>query len=228
MRRWIVAIACSTSLAGCMDGDRNPFPSRGNYRSDRDSNPNMPVASVKAATRLDAIGAQIVAANKADIGVKPLFFAVGIEKPMVFHRGTSEIVVSEGLMAKCQTDAELAAVISNELAKMIVERDGKSPRRNADMEAPPAPRVTGDALGFGSDPDMTRRAEEAIYTRRQPAPRLMGRNGPRETSKDDKPDAGNLAKNYLTKAGHPPEELGKLASLIKQAETNSLDREFLK
>ena len=47
------------------------------------------------------------------------------------RRGTGEVFISEGLVKKCKTDAELAVVLCSELGQMMVEkRSGRAAGRD--------------------------------------------------------------------------------------------------
>src|SRR5437588_487548 len=53
-------------------------------------------ASLESAARVDTVGQQILAANP-QIGVRPLFRTIGADQPEIFHRGTIEVDVTQGL-----------------------------------------------------------------------------------------------------------------------------------
>src|SRR4051794_883071 len=79
--------------------------------------PKLPAASLEAASRVDAVGRQIVAANpqtglfSRTTGVAVRFTTIGGDAggnpntPEVFHRGTSELYITESLVKQCATDA---------------------------------------------------------------------------------------------------------------------------
>jgi len=167
---------------------------------------NFAPASTAAAARVDAIGRAILSAN-AQTGLRPLFVTIGAPQPEVFHRGTADIDITEGLVNQCATDGQLAAVLCQELAKMVAEREAQASNRSrpgAD-EPMPAVRITND-----SGSDLTYLAEQAKY--RAPAarqtPRIM-------------PDPQVLARDYLTRAGYPPTELDNAEPLLRAAAANA-------
>src|SRR5262249_39695897 len=79
-----------------------------------------------APARVDAGGRQLLAANP-QVGAKPLFHTIGAPQPEVFHRGTSDVWVTEGLVRQCATDGQLAALLCLELGKMVAEREAAAP-----------------------------------------------------------------------------------------------------
>src|SRR5262249_48635777 len=70
--------------------------------------PHQP-AAVETAARVDTLGRMILAANP-QIGIKPLFVTIGAPQVEMFHRGTAELTVTEGLVHQCGSDGQLAAL----------------------------------------------------------------------------------------------------------------------
>ncbi len=220
LRRGLIGLSIAT--AGCTtdgrpaDWLRNPFADR------PPEAPTGPQASSRATTRVHAVGAQIVAANKADFaGMHPVFFTIGVKEPMLFHRSDGGIVVSESFVDRCSSDDELAAAICHELGQFVAKHAEKNPPAASERDLPPAPRLTSDVVGGAGAPDQTRLAEAAIYDRKNPR---TPRTGPRQPG----PDAKTLAQNFYTRAGHKAEDYGRSADLIKEAEENAADREIMR
>src|SRR5262245_3137518 len=67
-------------------------------------------ATEAASARVNEMGQRILAANP-QIGMRPVILTVGSEQPEIFHRGTGQIIITEGLMKLCTTDRFLAAVL---------------------------------------------------------------------------------------------------------------------
>lgn len=202
------------AVAGCVGDDFNRDALYNPFRTDRRSEAKGPVASAQAATRVHAVGREVIAANGADFRDKPVFMTVGLTEPMIFHRQSGDVVISEGLVQRCGTDAELAAVLCHELGKVAAEQAERGPPP-AETDLPPAP---APGLIGGPDPDMTRRAEEALYDRRRP--RANGRAA--------KPDPQALAKSFLTKTGHTADDLARMEAVLREAEENAEKREFMR
>src|SRR5262249_46184611 len=86
------------------------------------SRANYPAAPLESAARVDTVGMQLLAANK-EIGLQPQFRTIGAPQPEIFHYGTSNVLITDGLVKQCATDGQLAAVLARELAKMVTERE---------------------------------------------------------------------------------------------------------
>src|SRR5687768_2038812 len=82
---------------------------------------NYAPASQEVSLRVDKIGRDVLTANP-QIGLKPLFATIGAPQPEVFHVDNRLVYVTEGLVKQCRSEAELAAVLSAELGKMVAER----------------------------------------------------------------------------------------------------------
>lgn len=168
-------------------------------------------ASVESAARVDRLGRQILAANP-QVGIKPLFVTIGAPQVEVFHRGTAELTVTEGLVRQCGTEGQLAAILSLELGKMVAEREALSPPQARRQDRPPPPDLRiGSSDGFSGAADMTHLAEQSKYD----PPRR------RDSSPTTPPDPQQLAKIYLTKSGFAVTELDQAAPILGMAQSNS-------
>src|SRR5262249_28246993 len=152
------------ALGGCFplptfDGDKslalvsnNPFgaeappaaPTRANYAP----------ASQETSLRVDKIGKTLVEANK-QIGLRPLFGTIGVEQIEVFHVDFSLVYVTEGLVKKCSSDAELAAVLAAELGKMVAERESRTSPDVRNPDKMPPIRLPVGANIQGREADFT-------------------------------------------------------------------------
>jgi predicted Zn-dependent protease len=186
-------------LTGCMtDGEWSVEKVLG---WDTPRQPKFSPASLQVAERVEGLGRRIVAQNTFT-GLDPLFHTIGVPESMLFHRGTSELYVSEGLVRKCKTEAELAAVLCAELGRMMAE---KRLARNLGRDKDTIPEVALPGGGLGSD--GTRAAEVASQekkTARDPA--------------ETQADPVQLAKELLTGAGFDPAELDRVEPLLKQTD----------
>ena len=176
-------------------------------------------APVEVAAQVDLLGRKIIAANP-QMGVQPLFSTIDAPKPEIFHYGTSEIVITEGLVKQCQTEGELAAVLCHELGKMVSEREAlATPKARApERQPPPEVRVGNDHGGSLGAPDQTYLAELAKYgkdRRREPAVPLPP------------PDPQRLARAYLKNASYSERELDQVTSLLREAAgNNTFEKQF--
>lgn len=173
---------------------------------------DMPPAPTETASRVYAVGQDILAKNP-HLSLRPLFTAIGTSEETVFHSGFSVVYISEGLVRKCKTDAELAGILCIELGKMVSEREVQITAENRDDERGPlmAPRMP-DVVGGNLAADMTQQAELAQYQKERPKKRPGNPVPP--------PDPHELAVNFYTKAGYSAEELSRVEPLLRTADRN--------
>lgn len=207
-------------LGGCLD-ESGPL-----LVSGEPPPPNRPARHVSrapateaTAKRVIAVGARLVTANP-QAGIRPLFVTIGAPHLELFHTGggidSYQVYVSEGLVARCATDEQLAAVLAIEMGRLVSEREtvGPShPRRGA--YDPPNEQIGSDVGGTFGSADGTRLMELGHLDRQ----RLKGRLPP--------PSAEALAGRYLSQAKIDPSVLADVAPLLRQAEEQgSLQRSF--
>src|SRR5947209_3113330 len=128
MTRWYASLIGTGLLAivGCVTTDASTTAVPGSVFGfapvpTSDTKVNYAPPSLEIAGRVDAMGTRIRQANP-QIPFQPLFRTIGSPQPEIFHRGVAEILITEGLAKDCKTDAQLAAVLSMELAKMVSEK----------------------------------------------------------------------------------------------------------
>jgi hypothetical protein len=174
--------------------------------------PTITPASIEIAARVDRTGRAILAANPS-LGIKPLFTTIGApltpdaaHPAELFHRGTSDVYITEALARCCTTDAELAALLCMELGRMIAEREARvGPTHAPDDQPPPNVSIAGD-----TGADQTRMAELARFEARR-----------RQQHRPAAPvalDPRHLASEYLQKAGYAPQTLDRVAPLLSAAQ----------
>ncbi|MFN4261809.1 MAG: hypothetical protein ACK4RK_21215 [Gemmataceae bacterium] len=171
-------------------------------------------ANTETAARVDALGRDIIAANP-QIGIRPLFRTIGSPHPEIFHLGSTELLISEGLVQQCASDAQLAAILCHELGKMVSEKEGAVDARSRlpDREPPVDMRVGNDGGGSFGYADQTRQAELAKFQRQ--TGHRPNRAAP--TKPMLPPDPQVLARTYLTKTGFAATELDAVTPLLKAA-----------
>jgi len=158
----------------------------------------MPV-SLPTSERVDGLGRRIVAQSPFS-GLEPLFHVVWVRDSVLFHRGTAEVFISAGLVEKCRTEPELAAVLCAELGKMSAEK-----RRAA------AHGKDRDGIASVSAPNPNALdAEKAAEVSRQE------KAAPHRFTADDL-NAEAVARDLLRGAGFDPRELDKVQPLLKQS-----------
>jgi hypothetical protein len=214
MRRFVIA-GCGLAVVGCFSLDE---PRQESFFRKPEMPPvpaNVTPASTEAAARVDTVGRGILAANP-QIGSKPLFRTIGAPRPEVFHRGTDDVFVTEGLVRQCETDGMLAAVLCAELGKMVAEREAAAPAGVRKPERRPPPDVPVAADGFAGAPDQTRLRELADYEQQKRQQARQERLPP--------PDPQALAKDYLRtyllRAGYSPRDIDAAAPVLQQAAKN--------
>lgn len=202
--------------AGCLEEQRGRQLATAGPPPPPPRRPDRPVgrpATEETARRVLAVGQAVIAANP-QVGMRPVFATVGAPHAEIFHTGgaleNSQVFVSEGLVKRCKTDAELAALLCLELGKIVAEREamaGASPRP-ADKRLPPVEAIGTDSGGTFGPPDGTRQMELAKYDKaRRAAP-----------ARPLDPEV--LARGYLTKAGFEAAVLQDVAPLVREAEQN--------
>jgi hypothetical protein len=214
----------SFATTGCLTGEANttlvPSNPFGGVAPPLTGRPALAPASLRTAARVDSLGRKIVAANP-QLGIQPLFRTIGAPQPEIFHQGTAEVDITEGLVNQCASDGQLAAVLAMELGKMISEREAfAGPQTRAPQHEPPMDvRVGSDNAGAFGPADQLHRAELAKYDkeRRQ-----------RATGAVSAPDPQALARGYLLKAGFTAEDLDAAAPLFHSAaENNTFAKQLL-
>ncbi len=167
---------------------------------DKPSAPPVRPASIQTAERVETLGRRVVGQNPFT-GLDPLFHTVGLKEAVLFHRGTDELFISQGLVEKCKTEPELAAVLCAELGKMIAEKRraaavGKDRDTIAEVALP-------EASGFDAS-----KATKLAHAGTQP--------GQRFTADETNPDL--LARNLLSGAGYEAADLEKVQHLLRQSD----------
>lgn len=226
MKRILCAVTMFGLALGCVSsGEKtatvstNPFGNPGPVEPLKKV--NFVPAPSEISARVDQVGRKILAANP-QIGLKPLFATIGTPSPEIFHgeqQGTTMVYITMGLVQQCKTEAELAAILSRELGKMVSEREARTSALTRDPERPaPMDVPIGQAgMGFTSGADGTHMAEMAKFENSHPR-----RRGPLPP-----PDPMALARLYLGKAGYKETDLDAARPLIDTAEKNvSLERQL--
>jgi hypothetical protein len=204
-------------LAGCLN-DRQTAPLVG-ADTFGSAPPTLPIAKVNhapaeeaTAQRVADMGKRLVEANP-NLGFRPMFRTVGSPEVEIFHRGTAELVVTEGLVDKCATEGQLAAVLAMELGRMVSEREALAGAhvRRIERDPPMDLRVGSDIAGASGPADRTRLAELAPYERDRKR---------RDDPPPPPPDPRALARLYLLKANVPASELDAADPILRAAGQN--------
>ncbi|HEX3314246.1 MAG TPA: hypothetical protein VHR72_05100 [Gemmataceae bacterium] len=183
----------------------------------------MPGADESICVRVDAVGRKVVAANK-QMGLNPHFAAFGSETPELFHVDRKMVCVTDGLVKKLTSEADLAAALSYELGRMVAEREArvKQDLKTAAVRAPIQMQV-GNAGQFGSagqfgGPDMSAAVEMARYD--------QAKQDAKKAASIVRPDPELLARDYLEKAGFQRSDYDRIQPALAEAAKNgSLERQ---
>jgi predicted Zn-dependent protease len=167
---------------------------------EKSNEPKVTEASVEAARRADEMAKRIIDQNTFT-GLEPIVSVVSVPDSVLFHRG-SQVIISDGLIRKCKTDGELAAVLCWELGSMQAQKPAvRVIKRTTDP-------IPTEALPPGSaDVGLVRDAELALQKRRD-AERDAAENS----------DETKLARDLLKGAGFDPAELDRVRGMVKQSE----------
>jgi predicted Zn-dependent protease len=212
-RRLPLEVLVLTAALGCVGDDPNflvpvnPFSNGPAPLAATPASSTVP-PSAESATRVALVGQKVLAANP-QMGLRPVFRTIGSPTEEVFHRGTAEVAVTEGLVKKCTTEAQLAAVLGQELGKMAAERGASGgvfhpTERDPAMQMP----IGGEATGSRCPADLTYLAELAPYDRE------------RRRLAAAPPDGQALARSMLLKAGYAPADLDAAKPLLEAAAEN--------
>jgi hypothetical protein len=220
----IALLAGALAVAGCVPADflqkdgpvsgatavpTSPFTTPGPAVGQLTSGGKTSQAAPETAIIVDKVGQQLVAANKS-LGMQPLFLTVGAPQPEIFHRDTSALLITDSLVKQCKTEAQLAALLSVELGRMVSEREGLANPAVRNPEKRPPIVVTMGNAGQFSGLDQLQQAEIA----------KLDADRRRPTKKFVPPDALVLARGYLDAAGFDKREVDAVAPLLAQAEKN--------
>jgi hypothetical protein len=219
----IVLLSASVLLiAGCLPSEQATIPTD-NPLSRAMPGPVMPTPVMKPPTspateqntkRAETVLTAILQANP-DLRVTPKILVIGTPEPEIFHRDTSMIWVTDGLVERCTEDAQLTAVLSLELAKMLSQHSALIALGNRRPERGPSPYtpMSRDVNNSFGNVDVTRAAELGRYDEA----RRAALSAPPPTP----PDPNGLARLYLTKAGGKAEDLTAVAPLLREANSHT-------
>lgn len=197
----LLGAVAAVGLTGCLEEE----VARTGFRNQPVDVPATRKASVAVAARVDQVGRQLVAQNPF-LGVEPTFHTIALREPEIHHPDLNGVFVTEGLVAQCPTDAELAAVLATELARMSAEQRTTDRLRRPD---PLQPLPDAGSTGPGSDP--TQLAVQAVFDGK-----------PARTSRDRKAneDPRAMTEEILRSAGFDLKALDTVEPLLQAARKN--------
>jgi hypothetical protein len=163
--------------------------------------PKLSAASLETAQRVDDLSKRILEQNTFT-GIEPVVRVISVPEAILFHRGQTELFISEGLVKKCKTEPELAAVLCTELGRMMAQKRaaivvGRAPDPIPDVALP----------GISSDATQVRQAELALQKRRDD----------RERAGEQEGGEAHLARELLKGSGFNPAEYDRVQGMVKQS-----------
>jgi hypothetical protein len=147
-------------------------------------------------------------AENPGTGLRLYATAIGSPDPEIFHVGYNQIFITEGLVRQCQTDGQLAAVLANEMGKIVSEREGATSDQARNPERPPPIYVPIGGPGSGRDLDPT------FYNEMARQERLY----PKQTKKLPPPNPQQVARGMLERGGFQRTELDAVQPILQNAE----------
>jgi hypothetical protein len=167
--------------------------------------PTVTRASGETAERVDEVGSDLLTAT--GLGIPDIsFYSLDGNEAELFHRDPKTLFISEGLVSRCRTDDELAAVLATEMGKMTAEF-----RRGVRKQVKePIPAVaSGPKMNTGTDFDPARDAYLAQYE--------AAKQSPAEKKNWPTVDPHEIAVELLKNAGRDPKLLTEVAPLVRDA-----------
>lgn len=192
-------------LAGCLSMEKTPF--------------DQTVVPPEVALKLANLGQQIQKKNP-DLPLMVVCSTAGtadqVEAFSQVEGKTCNIYVTLGLIKKCQTDGELAAVVCQELGKAVSQHINQANlklQERMEQAATPTSVVIGNDLGARFGP--TGGVMPAEMERQDKLRKLNTR------ALASAPPSDSLARIYLSKAGFNPQDLEKAQPLLREASRNN-------
>jgi hypothetical protein len=146
--------------------------------------------------------------DNPQVGIKPHVIAIGSADPEIFHVGMNYVYITEGMVRQCATEGQLAAVLANELGRMISEREAavadeiRQPERLLPIQLP----IGGS--GSSRDRDPTYYNELAQHEKLYP----------KHPHKLPRPNPQLVARDILERAGFQRTDLDAAMPILQNAE----------
>jgi hypothetical protein len=159
--------------------------------------------------RVEMIGRKLQAAS-AQTSAKIEFLVPGTPALEIYHPLPNRIVISEGLVNRCQTDDQLAALLALELAKLTTEQQTRVDSQEWAVDRDPPPEVLiGPEANLRGYADQYRKAELVKLG--------LDRRRPAQAKEQRQSDPILVARQYLTAAGYQAAELESAPLLLQSA-----------
>jgi hypothetical protein len=150
--------------------------------------------------------------DNPQLGLKPFTVAVSSPDAEIFHKGLNYIYITDSLVKKCDNDALLAAVLANEMGKMVAEREKSVADQIRAPEPLPPVRLPIGSLGNARDADPMNYIETARFEQQYP-----------KTQRKPTPVNPQLvARSILEKAGFQRTDLDAAMPFLDNAQRNAV------
>lgn len=177
---------------------------------------NYAPASQESSIRVELVRGKLIGENP-QFGIRPQVLTIGSPDPEIFHLGVTHVYLTEGLIRQCSREADLAAVLANELGRMVSQREAmvsddiRKPERLAPIHLP----IAGG--GYAQEADPANAIELALYEKIFPRhPRKLAR-----------PDPQRVARKLLEHAGFQSTDLDAVQPILENAQRfSSLENQF--
>jgi hypothetical protein len=180
--------------------------------------PNYAPADATIGMSVDAVGRRLLAANP-QLAIKPAFATIGAPTAEVFHPDANVIYVTEGLVNQCRSEADLAAVLANELGKMVSEREAAASRQARVSQPSPPIELPIGSPGQPLAADPSHFLEMARFEQAHPRSARNKQVPP--------PDPHTIAGYLLEQAGFQKTDLDDATPILRAADqNNSFERQF--
>jgi len=168
---------------------------------------NYAPASQEVSFRVVVVNDKLLDKNP-QFGRRPEVIAIGSGDPEIFHVGVNQIYITEGLVKQCETDGQLAAVLANELGRIVSEREAAvtDEARQPERLLPIYAHIGGVVNARDADP--LNYSELGQYEKLHP----------KQTKKLTAPNPQLVARDMLERAGYQRTELDAAAPILQNAE----------
>lgn len=159
--------------------------------------------ATEAQSRVEKVGKQLLITNP-QVALKLTFRAMPSATLDVHHEGELRVVITDGLVNACPTDAHLAGVLAFEIANIVANRETWQEQGSDRLPPMEVPIGQDGRLGYA---DQIHKAEIA----------KLGMDRRRPAGSVSIPEPEKLAATYVNKAGYGEAELPAAMKLWKSA-----------
>jgi hypothetical protein len=167
---------------------------------------NYVPAAKETADRVQMVRDKLIGQFEA-CGLRPSVNAVAAADPEIFHISLNRIFITEGLVKQCPTDGLLAAVLANEIGRMVAEREAAVSDEVRQPEHMPPIGLPIGSNGNSRDRDPINYIELAKYEKTYP----------KQTKKPPLPNPQLVARELLEHRGFQATDLDAALPILENA-----------